>query len=124
MQTILLIDDDEPVRETIAANLEDWGYAVETAQDGLDGLNKLANAHKAPAMIITDIIMPNMEGFTLIKKIRNTGNDIKILAMSGGGGPKEANNLETAKKIGADMVIGKPFDMYELEEMVATLSTR
>jgi DNA-binding response OmpR family regulator len=74
-----------------------------------------------PELIITDIIMPDMDGIELIRKIREKDNNIKILAMSGGGRIKPDLYLEIASKLKADNIIKKPFKKDELLGKVSSL---
>jgi len=83
MARILLIDDDAPVRRTLRKMLERQGYEVEEAPDGKAGLTLY---QENPAdLIITDLIMPEMEGIETIMELRRRFPDVKIIAMSGGG---------------------------------------
>jgi DNA-binding response OmpR family regulator len=117
---ILVIDDEESVRETICENLADCGFEILEAVDGDHGL-KLIEEKGPPALVITDIIMPRKEGLETIIQIRRNYAGVKLIAMSGGGQAKNMDFLELAKKLGADAVMPKPFDMAELEKTVRQL---
>jgi CheY-like chemotaxis protein len=80
---ILVIDDDPLTRLTIQAMLEDAGYPVITAGNGREGL-ELIGRHR-PRLVITDMVMPEMEGIDAIRAIKRDHADIRILAISGGG---------------------------------------
>jgi DNA-binding response OmpR family regulator len=81
--TVLVVEDDIVVRQTCTMLLEDEGFDVVTAIDGIDGLRKF---HKlTPDVVLTDIIMPEKEGISLITDLRRGSKDVKIIAMSGGG---------------------------------------
>jgi CheY-like chemotaxis protein len=81
--TLLVVEDDASVRQVISLLLEDFGYRVVTAVDGLDGLQKFQKIK--PDAVLTDIIMPEKEGIGLITEMRHIRKDVKIIAMSGGG---------------------------------------
>ena len=83
MARILVIDDDYQVREMLRDTLEIAGYEVEVASDGREGLKLYHN--RPTDMIITDIIMPNMDGLETITELQRNFPDTKIIAFSGGG---------------------------------------
>ena len=117
MQTILVIDDDPIVRSTIARILERRSYRVLTAENGVKGLRLFAD--ERPDLVITDIIMPEMEGIGTLLEMRRERPDAKVIAISGGGRLGNTDFLDMAKKLGACAVIEKPFDAHELLSRVA-----
>jgi CheY-like chemotaxis protein len=117
--TLLVVDDDASVRQVISLLLEDSGYRVVTAVDGLDGLRKF---HKiTPDVVLTDIIMPEKEGIGLITELRHIQKDVKIIAMSGGGRIGKMDFVSVAVALGANIGLRKPFDNDELANAVRTL---
>ncbi|WP_026301363.1 response regulator [Colwellia piezophila] len=112
---ILVVDDSRAMRYILTVNLESFGYNVVEAEDGLDGLSK-ARINKFD-LIITDINMPNMNGYELIKclRVEKKHQYIPILATS-------IESCATAKKQGKEAgVTGwivKPFDPAKLEVTV------
>lgn len=120
MKTILIIDDDDLVRESLTFLLKGDGFDVITAEDGKQGLARLGEA--SVDLVITDILMPNLDGLEFIKQIRSTGGQgLPILAISGGsyiGGPYYA---QVAQALGADAALPKPFDNDQLREAIRTL---
>lgn len=113
MARVLIIDDEEMVRETMRQMLEEAGHTVAEAKNGNEGIFKLGNF---PAdLIITDLLMPQKEGLETISEIRASHPDSKIIAISGGGRIKGVNYLETAKKLGAQEILNKPFSDEELK---------
>lgn len=117
---ILVIDDEEAVRETIRENLEDCGFHVAEATDGEQGI-QLISLGDPPDIVITDIIMPKKEGLETIMEIRRKFPGIKLVAISGGGRTKTMDFLEIAEKLGADAILPKPLDLDELEKTVRRL---
>jgi DNA-binding response OmpR family regulator len=114
---ILVIDDDPLVRGTLRAVLETAGYEVTIATDGQAGLD--AFRQSPPAMIITDIVMPEVEGIEMIRQVRSQAPKLPILAISGGGRTGPADYLRMAQRLGATEVLSKPFDPDELIAVVA-----
>lgn len=95
------------------------GYRVHEAPDGKEGLKLLA-AHPI-ALVLTDIIMPDVEGVELIFRIRKSHPTLPIIAMSGGGRMSPKGYLDVAKSCGASRTIAKPFDIEQLLGWVAEL---
>jgi CheY-like chemotaxis protein len=115
-RTVLVVDDDGGVLKMIELMLGDSGFDVMVAPSGRDGLKALES--QAFDLIITDIIMPEMEGIELITHLRTTRPDIPILAISGGGRSRNFDFLKFAKKLGAKAVLEKPFRRDGLLEAV------
>ena len=83
MKTILIIDDDDLVRESLGYLLKADGYGIITASDGNQGLARLAET--SVDLVVTDILMPRLDGLEFIQRIREAGgHDLPILAISGG----------------------------------------
>jgi CheY-like chemotaxis protein len=115
--TILVIDDDGLVRETIVRILERKGYRTLAAPDGLRGLRLFRK--ERPDLVITDIIMPEKEGLATIREIRSECPDMPILAISGGGRIANLDYLAIAGLLGAYAILPKPFVPGELLDRVA-----
>lgn len=105
--SVLIIDDDKPVVLSLQAVLEDAGFRVLTACNGLAGVD--AFKKHAPPVVITDIIMPDQDGLATIMQIRRLRPHAKIIAMSGGGRIGNTDFLSVAGKLGADAILPKPF---------------
>jgi len=104
---ILVIDDFTMVRKMIRETLELADYDVHETCDGREGLEALENA--PVDLVITDIIMPVMEGLETIREIRKRFPGTPILAISSGGGNKSLNLLGIARRLGAHSTLAKPF---------------
>ncbi|PTX90860.1 response regulator [Opitutus sp. ER46] len=115
MARILIIDDDDLLRDVLARTLAISGHIVDQADNGQAGLDRF---RAAPAdVVITDIVMPVQEGVETILQLRREQPKVPIIAMSGG----VANSklyLNIAGRIGADYVLSKPFSPQELLEAV------
>ena len=107
MSKILVIDDDKIMNSVIVQMLENAGYEVKSALDGKRGL-KLLDAHLFD-LIVTDIVMPEIEGLEMIQVIRAINKTIPIIAISGGGRISPEGYLEMAQAFGANYTFQKPF---------------
>jgi len=120
MAKILVVDDDSHIRELICVILSKEGFSIEEATDGKDALS-LLEAERID-LIILDIMMPNMDGWSFCKEIRRYYSDtVPILMLTAKG--------ETAQKVkgfnlGADDYLVKPFDVAELVARVKVLLKR
>ena len=105
---ILVVDDDASIRSSLAQQLGEQGYGVVLAADGNDGAKRFDDEH--PDVVLTDLAMPNADGFALITHVRATG-DTPIVVLSVRGG--DADKVR-ALDLGADDFVVKPFSMPEL----------
>jgi len=116
MARILIVDDNENIRETMSEILAVHGYEVTAAADGNEALAILR--HGSVDLIITDLLMPGKGGIDTIKEARELCPGTKIFAISGGWiGPKEVF-LDAARAAGADQTFEKPLDWAGLERAV------
>ncbi|RYH00952.1 response regulator [Salipiger sp. IMCC34102] len=104
---ILAIDDSRTMRGLLRASLEEAGFDVTTAEDGIDGMERLEAV--APDVIITDINMPRLDGFGVIEAVRKSdeGRSVPILVLSTESG---VEMKDRARRSGATGWIVKPFD--------------
>jgi DNA-binding response OmpR family regulator len=114
MPRILVIDDDTAVRTTVRVLLERAGYDVVEAADGRQGGRLLEGVD----LVITDLLMPEVDGVDFLSRIRREGHAVPVIAMSGGGKVDSKSYLEVARALGAFATIAKPFD---LEHLLATV---
>jgi DNA-binding NtrC family response regulator len=117
--SILVIDDDKAVVFSVQAILEDAGFYTFTAGNGIAGVD--AFKKHAPAIVLTDIIMPDQDGIATILQLRRLCPDVKIIAMSGGGRIGNTDFLSVAEKLGAVDTLPKPFSADDLLSMVGRL---
>ena len=102
--TVLLIDDDASLLDLVALAFEDAGWTVVTAADGLAGY-KAIREH-APSLVVSDVNMPHLDGFSLCRKLRGEQNFVPLLLLTSRGDEiDEALGLE----LGADDYLSKPF---------------
>jgi CheY-like chemotaxis protein len=117
MSHILVIDDDEFFREMLVQMLNNEGHQVTAAEDGVKGLALLQ--HIRPDVILTDILMPHMDGVEFIMALSRQSNATPLIAMSGGRRSiTPAFNLESAKLLGAKLTLTKPFTHIALRDAV------
>lgn len=117
MARILLIDDDDGLREVLKLVLTHAGHEVTDAGNGKAGLAALPSAK--PDLVLCDIVMPEKEGLETIFEARRKHGIKRIIAMSGGGRMTPAEYLKTAQQMGASRVLMKPFMNQDLLKTVA-----
>jgi len=129
MGSVLIIDDEEDIRDALSMVLESAGYDVKVASNGNEAVE--LQRDEPADLIITDIIMPEKDGVSTIKEIRQEFPGIRIIAISGGGGAQPTEYvpdaitttayLAAAKDAGADRVFTKPFERKDLIKAVDEL---
>ncbi len=114
--TILVVDDSVSIRQSVSFILKQNGFAVVDAEDGVQGLEKLKST--TVQLIITDVNMPNMDGITMIKKIREIPDFrfIPILVLTT---ESQGSIIDEGKKAGATGWIVKPFSNEKLLTTIA-----
>lgn len=111
--SILVVDDEEMLRDIMARILVKEGYTIDMAEDGEDALEKLRN--KRYNLLILDIKMPRMNGFELLKIARKEYPDIGVIMMTAYG---DTYTVKDALLLGADEYITKPFKSFEINLIV------
>ena len=112
MSKILVVDDDDAINELIKINLELFGYDTVTAKDGIQGFT-LAK-QEMPDLIILDVMMPEVDGYTVAKRVRENEltKNIPILMLTAMG---QLEDKVRGFDIGVDDYLVKPFEMDELK---------
>jgi two-component system, response regulator, stage 0 sporulation protein F len=108
MAKILLVEDDELVRDMLAQLLTRASHEVISAADGDEASKILQNFE--PDIMVTDIIMPKKSGITLISEVRNGHPNMDIIAISGGGRLDPMGYLDLSESLGASVSFEKPVD--------------
>jgi len=106
---VLIIDDDDEIRELLEFDIKASGYFVDTACDGMEGLNKALN--NSYDIILLDVMMPKMNGFDVCKNIRRAKLSIPILMLTAKG---TIDDKTEGFDCGADDYLVKPFDIQEV----------
>jgi CheY-like chemotaxis protein len=117
MSFILVIEDDLAFREPLVKMLTNDGHRVEVAGDGAAALKILATIR--PDLIITDVLMPKMDGIETIMELSRTGSVVPIIAMSGGRRVLSPEfNLASATTMGVRVTLEKPFARADLRSAI------
>ena len=116
---ILIVDDDDEIRELLEFDVRSSGYFVDTAKDGLEGLNKALN--NTYDLILLDVMMQKMNGFDVCKNIRNAKLSIPILMLTAKG---TIEDKTSGFDCGADDYLVKPFDVQEVLLRIRVLLRR
>ena len=116
---VLVVDDDADMRLTLKLALELAGYRVVEAANGREAIER---QRAAPAdIVITDIFMPDSDGFEAIDGLRRQFPATKVIVMSGGAQLTRRDYLPDAELIGADATLQKPFDIEKLLKTLESL---
>ena len=115
--TILIVDDAAMIRRRLESSLNTYGFITHTCNDGLEALNWL-QTNPLPDLMITDVEMPNMDGFTLIDRARQAQIEIPILVVSS---RASAEWGKEARRLGASDYLNKGFATSELLQKVNSL---
>lgn len=124
MSCVLVIDDDDLVREVVEAALASQGHEVILALDGRDGVEQFKK--RRFDLVVCDVFMPNHDGIETLRDLRTINPDLPILMMTGGaavthangGEPADADFLRMSRLLGATSTIAKPFRLEELLDLV------
>ena len=116
---VLLVEDEENLRNNIRLNLEMEGYEVTEARDGKAGYTNFRSAHFD--LIILDVMLPEMDGYTLCRKIRLENTQVPVIFLTAKGASDERVQ---GLKLGADDYLAKPFNLEELLLRIGSLLRR
>lgn len=118
MPSVLVVDDQDEVRQLIRETLEQAGYEVEEARDGKEGLERYRA--RSTDLVIMDILMPEQDGLEAIMTLHREFPDTRVIAMTGGSDTIGVLNfLDVAKMFGARRTLQKPFELKVLLDVVA-----
>jgi DNA-binding response OmpR family regulator len=107
--SILVVDDEDALRSVLSSELVNEGYEVRTAADGDEAIAEL---NKTPFdLVLLDIKMPRVNGFEVLKHIREGNNPTKVVMLTGFA---DLKNAIESKKLGADDFVSKPYDLVDL----------
>ena len=116
MPSILIIDDDDSLRDALRRTLHKEGYTIVEASGGRRGLQHLQC--QPVDLILLDMFMPDKDGLEIIGELRRSHPGLRIIAMSGGGFKGTVDVLHVAKMLGARQTLTKPFTREQLLEAV------
>jgi DNA-binding response OmpR family regulator len=116
---VLLIEDSEPLRRGLKVGLDHLGYTIDETGDGAHGLSMaLTNQYD---VIILDLMLPSVDGISILKSIRQLNNQAKVIILSAKSQPEDRVN---GLLLGADDYLGKPFSFDELHARLVALTRR
>ena len=107
--SILVVDDEDALRTVLSSELTNEGYDVRTAADGDEAITELDKAKYD--LVLLDIKMPRMNGFEVLKYIREKHGKTKVVMLTGFA---DLKNAIESKKLGADDFVSKPYDLVDL----------
>jgi DNA-binding response OmpR family regulator len=112
---ILVVEDDPNILRQIEFNLQSHGYGVETATNGVEALKKMML--KRPSLLITDIMMPEMDGYELVSSLRRDDqlSDLPVIMLTA---RTQDNDVTQGYTSGTDLYLTKPFNPIELIRFV------
>ena len=113
MKEVLVVDDEQVIRDVCEEYLEEHNFAVITAKNGKIASQIMQDEDNIDT-VVTDIYMPEMDGLKFIEKLNKDYPEVAIVAISGGTKINSAEYLKKAKGIGADLILEKPFDLAKL----------
>ncbi len=116
---ILVVDDDQAVRDSLARSLQYSGYTVATACDGVEALAQLSASR--PDAVVMDIMMPRLDGLETTRMLRHSGNDVPILVLTA---RDAVGDRVDGLDAGADDYMVKPFALDELLARLRALTRR
>lgn len=114
-ERILVVDDEAPIREIISQSLEDHGYRVLTAKDGIEAITLVAEMKGGIDLLLTDIMMPQMDGIALARAVRKLLPELPIVVSSG---LIARNAVEDLGNVNIQAILSKP---YATEPLLATI---
>jgi CheY-like chemotaxis protein len=117
-RTILVIDDDQTLRSVLAAALEFEGYEAAVANDGLEALERLRSGELQPALILLDLMLPRMDGYTFAAERRREGlaPGTPTIVLTA-----DARAAEKAAEVDAEGYLAKPFELDDLMDQIEHL---
>ena len=119
--SILVVDDDQAVRDSLRRALGMQGYAVELAADGAEALARLSGNGTSVDLLIVDVLMPRVDGLEVTRQLRAEGNAIPILMLTA---RDQVSDRVAGLEAGADDYLVKPFALEELVARVRALLRR
>ncbi len=115
-QTVLIVDDEERLRKGLARSLEQEGRRALAASSGHQALDLLK--HERVDLVVTDLVMPGMDGMTLVRNIRDIDPSVKVIVITAYG---SASSKQEAEELGVASYMAKPFALSRLKSVVDEL---
>lgn len=109
---VLVVDDNVQFLGLLSEVLTSSGYEVVEASNGKEAQDKFPNF--SPDIVVTDIVMPEIDGIELFLSLRKMNPDLRVVVMSGGNSGNAGSYLDMAEILGANVILKKPFELSEL----------
>ncbi|HIB69457.1 MAG TPA: response regulator [Phycisphaerales bacterium] len=119
---ILVVDDNEALRYTIERRLRIEGYHVDGLSDGAAAVDAIEKGNYD--ILITDIVMDGVDGFELLRRIKDFRKSLKVICISAGGRTTGEDYLRLSRQLQIDRALSKPFTHAQLVEMVEALGRK
>lgn len=116
---VLVVDDEPNIRDLLSASLRFAGHQVLTAANGADAINKIVDTQ--PDLVLLDVMLPDISGFGVTKKIRSLGIEVPILFLTA---RDETQDKITGLTIGGDDYVTKPFSLDEIMARISAIMRR
>ncbi|HEY9800764.1 MAG TPA: response regulator [Leptolyngbyaceae cyanobacterium] len=120
-ELILVVDDEDAIRDITKTSLEAHNYQAITASDGIEAIALYAEHRDTISLVLTDMVMPSMDGLTTIRTLQKINPDVKIIAVSG---LATHDKINTAYNIGIQAFLPKPYTANQLLEAISTVKCK
>jgi hypothetical protein len=117
-ELILVVDDEAAIRDVTKTSLESHNYKAMTASDGIEAIALYAEHRDKISLVLTDMVMPSMDGITTIRTLRKINPDVKIIAVSG---LTSTDKVNTAYDMGIKAFLSKPYTASQLLQIISTV---
>jgi two-component system, cell cycle sensor histidine kinase and response regulator CckA len=120
-ELILIIDDEDSICDVTKASLENFNYKAITANDGIEAIALYAEHREEISVVVTDMVMPSMDGITTIRTLQKINPTVKIIAVSG---LVSNEKIHAASEIGVKAFLAKPYTAKQLLETISTVQNQ
>ncbi len=118
MEKVLVVDDDAGICDFLKMFIKRLGYDVDVAATGAQTLQKL-NDTESPSLVLLDLVLPDTDGWQILKEIKNRDKEIKVIIMTGYHSDYEdALRIIEVVNLGVETCLSKPFDLNKLQEAI------
>ncbi|MBE9005417.1 response regulator [Fortiea sp. LEGE XX443] len=117
-ELILIVDDEAAIRDVTKTSLESYNYKAITASDGIEAIALYAEHREEISLVLTDMLMPSMDGITTIRTLQKINPNVKIIAISG---LASSDKVDAAYDIGIQAFLSKPYTANQLLEAISVI---
>ncbi|MEM7555087.1 MAG: response regulator [Cyanobacteria bacterium P01_A01_bin.84] len=119
-ELILVVDDEDSIRDVTKASLENYNYQTIAAKDGIEAIALYAEYRDKIFLVLTDMVMPSMDGLTTIRTLKKINPEVKIIAVSGFA---STDKINAANNIGVHAFLPKPYTAKQLLQTIGTVKS-